>query len=179
MEGDVDAGGEVAEHLVAVEGDDLGAGVGEVVRQEAAAGAEGVAGPGDVEGDLLDADLEDVAGGGVGDGDGAGENVASRAFFGCGDVFVDLTDVRGDVGGLDAGGFKACGVATGVEGLDGDCVAGVDGEGGCGAAVVVAPDDGFGGGEEGLLGGHYGREGECGEGEQKWEAHAIDIPYAA
>ncbi len=40
VEGDVDAGGEVGEHAVAVEADDLGAGVGEVVGEEAAAGAE-------------------------------------------------------------------------------------------------------------------------------------------
>ena len=82
MERDVDAGGEVADHLFAVEGDDAGVAVGEVVGEEAAAGAEAVAGPGDVDVDFLNADFEDVAGFGFGDGDGAGEDVAAGAFFG-------------------------------------------------------------------------------------------------
>jgi hypothetical protein len=82
---DVDAGGEVADHLLAVERDDL-ARVGEVVGQEAAAGAEAVAGPGDVDVDLLDADFEDVAGFGFGDGDRAGEDVAAGAAVGGGDL---------------------------------------------------------------------------------------------
>ncbi len=48
--------------LGAVERDDAGFAVGEIVGEEAAACAEGVAGPGDVNVDLLDADFEDVAG---------------------------------------------------------------------------------------------------------------------
>ena len=98
MEGDVDAGGEVADHLGAVERDDAGFAVGEVVGEEAAAGAEGVACPGDVDVDLLDADFEDVAGFGFGDGDRAGEDVAAGTFFGGGEVFVDVGYVGGYVG---------------------------------------------------------------------------------
>ena len=67
---DLNAGGEVGEHLCAIERDDFGAGVGEVVGQEAAAGAKGVAGPGDVDGDFLDAHFEHVAGFGFGERDG-------------------------------------------------------------------------------------------------------------
>ena len=109
MKGDVDAGGEVADHLFAVEGDDAGVAVGEVVGEEAAAGAEAVAGPGDVDVDFLNADFEDVAGFGFGDGDGAGEDVAAGAFFAGGDFVVDVGDVGGDVGVGDAEGFEALG----------------------------------------------------------------------
>ena len=98
VEGDGDAGGEGSGHTVAVEGDDAGVGVGEVVGEEAAAGSEGVAGPGDVDGDLEDADLEDVAGFGLFDGYGAGEDVASGASFGGGDFVVDVGYVGWDVG---------------------------------------------------------------------------------
>ena len=162
VERDLDAGGEVGEHAGAVEGDDLGAGVGEVVGQKAAAGAEGVAGPGDVDGDLLDADFEDVAGFGFGEGDGAGEDVAAGTFLVGGEVVVDVVDVFGDVGGGDAGGFEAGTGAAGGQGLDGDGVAGVDGEGRLGGGVVVAPDYGLRRGEEGL-----GLLGGEGSGEQK------------
>ena len=158
-----DAGGEVGGHVLAVEGDEFGAGVGEVVGEEAAAGTEGVAGPGDVEVDLLDAEFEDVAGFGVGDGDGAGEDVAAGAFVGCGVVGVDVADGVGDVGGGDADGGESLGWATGGEGLDGDGVAGVDGEDGFGGAGVEAPGDGGGGGEEGV--GLLGVGGD-GEGEE-------------
>src|SRR5271154_6290736 len=104
MQGDVDAGGEVADHLVAVEGDDPGVAVGEVVGEKAAARAEAVAGPGDVDVDFLDADFEDVAGFGFGDGDGAGEDVAAGTFF-CG---------GGGFGGVVAPGYGGRG---GQEGL--------------------------------------------------------------
>ena len=158
MKGDVDAGGEVADHLFAVEGDEAGVAVGEVVRQEAAAGAEGVAGPGDVDVDFLDADFEDVAGFGFGDGDGAGEDVAAGAFFAGGDFGVDVGDVRRDVGFGYAEGLEALGWAAGGEGLDGDGVAGFDREDGFGSGGVVAPGYGGGGGEEGLC----GLLGDCG-----------------
>ena len=93
----------------AVERDDAGVAVGEVVGEEAAAGAEGVAGPGDVDVDFLDADFEDVAGFGFGDGDWAGEDVAAGAFVGGGIVFVDVVDVGGDVGCGDAEGLRRSG----------------------------------------------------------------------
>ena len=155
MEGDGDTGGEGAGHLVAVEGDDAGVGVGEVVGQEAAAGSEAVACPGDVDGDLLDADFEDIAGFGLFDGYGAGEDVAAGAALGCGDFGVDVGYVGGDVGLGYAEGFEAVGWAAGGKGLDDDGVAGVDGEDGFGAGGVVAPGYGGGRGEEslGLLGG--------------------------
>ena len=105
MKRDVDAGGEVADHLFAVEGDEAGVAVGEVVGEEAAAGAEGVAGPGDVDVDFLNADFEDVAGFGFGDGDGAGEDVAAGAFFAGGNFGVDVGDVGGDVGLRRCRGF--------------------------------------------------------------------------
>ena len=126
--------------------------VGEVVGEEAAAGAEGVAGPGDVDVDLLNADFEDVAGFGFCDGDGAGEDVAAGAFFGGGIVLIDVGDVGGDVGFGYAEGLEALGRAAGGEGLDLDGVAGVDGEDGFGLCGVEAPGYGGGGGEEGLLG---------------------------
>ena len=150
VQGDVDAGGEVADHLFAVERDDAGAAVGKVVGEEAAAGAEAVAGPRDVDVDFLNADFEDVAGFGFGDGDGAGENVAAGTSFGDGDFGVDVVDIRGNVGGGDAEGFEALGRAAGGEGLDGDGVAGVDGEGRRGFGGVETPCDGGGGGQEGL-----------------------------
>jgi len=150
VEGDVDAGSEVADHLCAVERDDAGFAVGEVVGEEAAAGAEGVAGPGDVEVDLLNADFEDVAGFGFGDGDGAGEDMAAGSFLCCGVVFVDVVDVGGDVGFGDAEGFETFRRAAGGEGLDGDGVTGVNGEDGFGLRGVEAPGDRGGGGEEGL-----------------------------
>ena len=102
MEGNVDAGSEVADHLFAVERDEAGVAVGEVVGQEAAAGAEGVAGPGDVDVDFLNAEFEDVAGFGSVDGDGASEDVAAGALFGGGDFGVDVGDVGGNVGFGDA-----------------------------------------------------------------------------
>ena len=52
----------------------------------------------------------------------------------------------------DAEGFEALGWAAGGEGLDGDGVAGFDGEDGFGAGGVVAPGYGGGSGEEGLSG---------------------------
>ena len=122
------AGSEVADHPGAIQGYEAGVAVGEVVGEEAAAGAEGVAGPGDVDVDLLDADFEDVAGFGSFDGDGAGEDVASGAFVGGGIVFVDVVNVRGDVGGCDAKGFEALAGAAGGEGLDFYGVSGFDGE---------------------------------------------------
>ncbi len=56
VERDVDAGGEVGEHPVAVERDDFGFAVGELLREEAAAEAEAVAGEVGVE-----VDFEDLA----------------------------------------------------------------------------------------------------------------------
>ncbi len=144
VEGDVDAGGEVADHLFAVEGDDAGAAVGEVVGEEAAASTEAVAGPRDVDVDFLNADFEDVAGFGFGDGDGAGEDVAAGTFFAGGVVLVDVGDVGRDVGVGYAEGLEALGGATGGEGLDGDGVSGVDGEDRGGFGGVEAP--GYGGG---------------------------------
>ena len=52
----------------------------------------------------------------------------------------------------DAEGLEALGRAAGGEGLDGDGVAGVDGEDWRGFCGVVAPGYGGGGGEEGLGG---------------------------
>ena len=167
MQRDVDAGSEVADHLFAIEGNEAGAAVGEVVGEKAAADAEGVAGPGDVDIDFLDADFEDVAGLGFFDGDGAGEDVATGTFFGGGDFGVDVVDVRGDVGGGDAERFEAGAGAAGGEGLDGDGVAGLDGENGFRACGVIAPGYRRGSGEEGLrglLGGLLG--GGCGDGEE-------------
>ena len=146
MKRDVDAGGEVADHLVAVEGYEARVAVGEVVGQEAAASAEGVAGPGDVDVDFLDADFEDVAGFGFGDGDRAGEDVAAGALFAGRDFGVDVGDVGGNVGFGYAEGLEALGRAAGGEGLDGDSVAGFDGEDGFGVGGVVAPGYGGGGG---------------------------------
>ena len=164
---DVDLGGEVTDHFFAVEADDFGPGVGEVVGEEATARAKGVAGPGDVDGDLLDADFEDVAGFGVRDGDGAGEDVASGTLVGGGELVVDVADVLGDFGGWNSGGFEALSRTAGGKSLDDDGVAGVYGEGGFGGSVVVAPDDGLRGGKEGVgglvcvLGGEGG--GDCEE----------------
>ncbi len=152
VEWDGDTGGEVGGHAVAVEEDDFGAAVGEVVGEEAAAGAEAVAGPGDVDVDFFDAEFKDVTGFGFGDGDGAGEDVAAGTFVGGGDLRVDVADVLGDVGWFDAEGFEALGWAAGGQGLDGDDVAGVDGEDGLGFGGVVTPGYGGWGGEEGLLG---------------------------
>jgi hypothetical protein len=151
VKGDVDAGGEVADHLFAVERDNAGAAIGEVVGEKAAAGAEAVAGPRDVDVDFLNADFEDVAGFGFGDGDGAREDVAAGTSLGGGDFGVDVVDVGGNVGGSDAEGFEALGRAAGGEGLDGDGVAGVDSEGGRGFGGVETPGDGGGSGQEGLV----------------------------
>jgi len=150
MKRDVDAGAEVADHLVAIQRDEPGVAVGEVVREEAAACAEAVAGPGNVDVDLLDADFEDVTGFGFGDGDRTGEDVAAGAAL-CGREFgVDVVDVGGNVFGGDADGFEALARSAGREGLDGDGVAGVDGEDGLCFGGVGAPDDCSGAGEEGL-----------------------------
>ena len=159
VEGDADAGGEVGGHGRAVEGDDFGVAVGEVVGKEAAAGAEAVAGEVSVDGDFEDADLEDVAGLSFCDGDGAGKDVAAGAAVGGGDAFVEGVEPGGDLGGLDAFGFEARWGTAGGGGLHDDGVAGVDGERGLGVRGVVAPGDGGGGGEEGL--GGLGGEG-CG-----------------
>ncbi len=165
VEGDVDAGGEVADHLFAVEWDDAGAAVGEVVGEEAATGAEAVAGPGDVDVDFLNSDFKDVAGFGFGDGDGTGEDVAAGTSFGGGDLGVDVVNVGGNVGGGDAKGFEPLRRAAGGEGLDGDGVAGVDGEGGSGFGGVEAPGDGGGSGQEGLL--SVGSRGDEQEGQEQ------------
>ena len=69
---DVDAGSEVADHPGAIERDEAGVAVGEVVGEEAAAGTEGVTGPSDVDVDLLDANFEDIAWFGSVDGYGTG-----------------------------------------------------------------------------------------------------------
>ena len=54
---------------------------------------------------------------------------------------------------FDAEGFEALGGAAGGERLDGDGVAGVDGQDWLCLGGVVAPGHGGGGGEQGLLGG--------------------------
>ena len=123
MERNSDAGREVGEHLVTVKPDDFGAGVGEVVRKEAAPSTEGVACPGNVNLDLLDTDFEDVAGFGFSDSDGAGEDMAAGAFVGCGKFGVDVTDVLRDFGGGNAERFEALGRAAGGEGLHADGIA--------------------------------------------------------
>ena len=94
----------------AVEGDDLGAAVGEVVGEEAAACAEAVAGEVGVDVDFEDADFEDVAGFGFGDGDGASEDVAAGAAVGRGDAGVERGEPGGDLVGLDAFGWRRSGV---------------------------------------------------------------------
>src|ERR1700679_3262669 len=152
MKWDVNPRGEVADHFCAVERDDSGFAVREVVGQETAAGTEGVAGPGDVDVDLLDANFEDIAGFGFFDGDRAGENVATGAFFSGRIIFVDVAHVSGNVGfgyaeGLEALGCSACG-----EGLDLDGVARFDGEGRLCLRGVKAPGDCGGRREEGLCG---------------------------
>ena len=166
VERDADAGGKVGGHGSTVEGDDFGAAVGEVVGEEAAAGAEAVAGEvgGDV--DVEDADFEDVAGLGFGDGDGAGEDVAAGAAIGLRDAGVERAEPGRNLGGFDAFGFEAFGRAAGGGGLHDDGVAGVDGEDGLGVGGVVAPGYGGWGGEEGVggLGLRVGGEG-CGEAE--------------
>ena len=62
--------------------------------------------------------------------------------------------IGGNVGGGDAGGFEALARAAGREGLDGDGIAGMNGDGGFGGGIVIAPNDGLRGGEQrlGLLG---------------------------
>ena len=162
MERNVDAGGEVADHLFAVERNKTGVTIGEVVGEKAAADAEGVTGPGDVDVDFLDAEFEDIARLGSIDGDGAGEDVAAGAFFRGGDFGIDIGDVGRDIGFGDAEGLEALGRAAGGEGLDGNGVAGFNGENGFGTGGVVAPGYCRGGGEEGLGGllrpGRAGRE---------------------
>ncbi len=140
--------------------------------RKAAAGSEAVAGPGDVDRDLLDADFENVAGFGFGDGDGAGEDMAAGTFVARRDLRVDVADVLRDVGRLDADLFEVLRWAAGGEGLDGDGVAGVDGENGGGFRGVEPPGDGFGGGEEGLglLGKGSRRDEEGDDAEGGWEA---------
>lgn len=93
MKGNFNAGGKVADHLFAVEGDDASFAVRKVVGQEATADSEGVARPRDVDVDFQDADFEDVAWLGLFDGDRAGEDVAAGAFVGCRDFGVDVSDV--------------------------------------------------------------------------------------
>ena len=156
-------------HACAVERDDFGAAVGEVVGEEAAAGAEAVAGEVGVELDFEDADLEDVAGFGFGDGDGAGEDVAAGAAVGLRDFFVEGVEPGGDFGGGDAFGLEAFGRAAGGGGLHDDGVAGVDGEDGLGVRGVVAPGDGRGCGEEGFC---FLRERGCGDEQQGGEQAA-------
>jgi hypothetical protein len=175
VERNVDAGGEVADHLFAIEGDEAGVTVGEVVGEEAAADAEAVAGPGNVDVDFLDTDFEDVAGFGFGDGDGAGKDVAAGTFVGGGDFGVDVGDVGWDVGFGDAEGLETLGWAAGREGLDGDGVAGLDGEDRFGTCGVVAPGYGGGCGQEGLGGllGACGGKGEKGSGAESGEAGKV------
>jgi hypothetical protein len=163
MKRNVDAGGEVADHLRAVERDDAGVTVGEVVGEEAAAGAEGVAGPSDVDVDFLDADFKDIAWFSSVDGYGTSEDVASGTLVGGRIVFVDVVDVGGDVGGSDAERFQALAWAAGGEGLDLDGVSGFDGQDRFRLRGVEAPGDGGRGGEEGLCG-LLGVG--CGDGEQ-------------
>ena len=132
--------------------------VGKVVGEEAATGAEGVAGPGDIDVDFLDADFEDVARLGLFNGDRSGEDVAAGTFFAGGNLGVDVIDVRRDVGCGDAEGLEALGWAAGGEGLDGDGVAGFDGESRFGACGIEAPGYRRGRGEKSLsrlLGARY------------------------
>lgn len=172
MQRDVDARSEVTDHFVAVERDDAVAAVGELHRKEAAVEAEAVAREVGIDGDFEDLDFEEVAGFGFGDGDGAGENVAAGAFVFVGVILVDGIVVGGNIGGFYALFDHAVVRAAGGEGLDGDGVAGMYGEGGLDAGGVVAPLDGGGCGEEGVVAGEKGRG--CGEeqaGEQRERTH--------
>ena len=165
-------GAKCASIVCAVERDDFGAAVGEVVGEEAAAGAEAVAGEVGVELNFEDADLEDVAGFGFGDGDGAGEDVAAGAAVVLRDFLVEAVEPSGDLGGGDAFVLEALGRAAGGGGLHDDGVAGVDGERGLGVRGVVAPGDGGGRGEEGLGLWCSLREGGCGDEQQSREQAA-------
>ena len=73
--------------------------------------------------------------------------MAAGAFFAGGDLGVDVGYVGGNVGFGNAEGFEALGWAAGGEGLDGDGVAGFDGEDGFSASGIIAPGNGGWGGE--------------------------------
>ena len=147
-----DSGGKAGGHFLAVERDDLHARVGEVVRQESAAGGEAVAGEIGVEVDLLDADFERVAGFRFGDGDRASEDVAARAALGLGTAGVDGGFIGGNFGGMKAKLLQSLGRAAGGERLHDDGVAGVHREHGLRPGPVVPPGDRGGSGEQSLLG---------------------------
>jgi hypothetical protein len=152
MKRNVDAASEVADHLGAIERDEAGMAVGEVVGEKTAAGAEGVARPGDVDVNLLDANFKDVAGFGSIDGDRTSKNVASGAFVGGGIVFVDVVDVGGDVGRRDAEGLETLAGAAGGESLNPNSVTGFHGQDWFCLRRVEAPGHGGRRGEEGLGG---------------------------
>jgi hypothetical protein len=173
---DRDAGSEVGGHGRAVEGDDLGAAVGEVVGEESAPGAEAVAGEVGRYIDVEDADFEDVAGFGFGDGDRPGEDVAAGPAIGLRNTGIKWAEPGGDFGGLDAFGLETLWRAAGGGCLHDDRVTGVHGEDGLGVGGVEAPGDRGGRGEEGLRGlgveGCGETEGRCDEDESA-EAHVF------
>ena len=123
MKRDGDAWRKGGGHRGAIEWNDFGAAVGEIVRQKAAARAEAVTGPGHVDLDLLNAHFKHIAGLGFGDGDRSGKNMAAGTAVGGGDVGVDFTDIVGDVGGFDSKRLKALCRPAGGERLNRDCVA--------------------------------------------------------
>ncbi len=148
MQRNGDARGEVGEHAGAIERDDFGAAIGEVVRQKAAARAEAVAGPRHVDGYLDDPYLKHIAGFGLGDRDGAGEDVTAGTALVLRHAVIERLQPGGNVGRFHAGGHEALRRPAGGGGLQDDGVARVHGEGGLGVRGIKAPGDRGGCGEQ-------------------------------
>ena len=177
MQRDGNAGGKCSGHPGTIERDDLGAAIGEVIREKTATGSKAIAGEVGVELDLEDADLKDVAWFSFSDGNRAGEDVASRAAVSLRDFVIDVCEPGRDVGGGDSLVFEPLRRSAGGGGLHDDDVAGVDGQHWFGVCGVVAPRDRAGRGEKrlGTLSrGGVGRKERSG-GEQKGEAHSRGI----
>ncbi len=146
---DGDAGRELSGHMLAVQRNDLGAGVGEVVGQQAGAIAEAVIGVGDGKGDLPYADLQHVAGLRALDIDRAGQDVASGAPLGQRDMIEHVAQAGLYLVRRHAVALKPRG-AVGQDGVEDHRVARADAQHRLGRWIVVAPFDGLGGDLQGV-----------------------------
>src|SRR6266849_2831789 len=147
MERDFDPRREAGDHALFIERNDSELGIGKFIGQEAYAWPESVVGVGDGQANGDNLDFEHVSGFGSFDVDGTGENVAARAaiFYLAEDVAQRLLDL----GRGHARGFELLGIGSDQR-LDFYGVAGLDAEDGGGFGVVIAEDDGLGGGLEGI-----------------------------
>src|SRR5690242_13514695 len=140
MQRKLDSGSETGNHALTIKGNNLGAGIWKVLRQESAPEAKAVIGIGNGQIDFLDVNLQCVARLCLLHVNRAVQDVSPGAM--AGDGFVYVTQILLYLNGSNPGLFKPR-RTVGDQSLEGHDVAGVDAEGGSCRRIVVSPGDGL------------------------------------